>query len=148
MNLFSRALISVASSNITTHCTHLYSCLVVEKNAVLAELVAHRFTGQPVLSSSTYTASSWRSVSCVFPSEGELIGAFYICLFLKLLRTSLSFQCVFLLTSLEVSQGLKNFEGDEKGTGRQMGRQCNRINFISVRNQGVWNSMVHELMKK
>lgn len=58
MNLFSRALISVASSNITTHCTHFYSCLVVEKNAVLAELVAHRFTGQPVLSSSIYTASS------------------------------------------------------------------------------------------
>lgn len=58
MNLFSRALISIASRNITTHCTHFYSCLVVEKNAVLAELVTRRFTGQPVLSSSTCTASS------------------------------------------------------------------------------------------
>lgn len=78
-----------------------------------------------------------------FPPAGRLIWAFHFLLITDICESSKNLIffliCIFPSCFLENEQGLKNLGGDEKGTDRQLDRQCQHINLTSIGNQAIWN---------
>lgn len=131
----------LASSSVTTHCSHLYSYLGLRKMLWMLSCV--------------YQPACVVQLNIYCLQFGDVSFTWFS--FCKGAHLGLSFppnyrylwNFIFLLTRifpsrfLENEQGVQKFGGDEKGTDRQMDRRCHRINLRSIGNQAIW-----KLMKK